>query len=589
MRFIKFNVCFFLAFVFFANVANAQELSVRANKYDVSVGEPFSIFIEYKGSSDAAPDLSVLDGGFEVLGQSTSTQMNIINGSVSSKKVWNVRLTAKEKGVATIPSFEIESAKSEPIKINVAEEGSTVVAGKTKDVFMTSSVSKNTSFVQEEVIYTVKLFDGVGVSGEDPVLEKNSDFIVQKLGKYTVSQEVIDGRPYRIFQFKYALYPQRAGKLTTPKVVFNGQIEEVSGFGRNNLFDFGFSNGSVFKIPDMRALKKTVRAAAKQEVIKVKDIPAQAKGKWWLPAVNVEIADVYKPDVDELKVGDTITRRIALNAQGVSSKQLPDVFLPEVEGFKQYPNSPETSDTKSKNTITGFKQKSVVYIASKVGEFTLKPVEVYWWDVNENKLKVAKTQPKTIRVVAGESQQISDEEQKNTDLEENFDGDEQDENLVAAEAQNISEVAKKSFAYFEFVLGLVLGAFISFIFFVCFEKKQAKSFSNPEVENYKEQASLSDVKRAIGSKDVKKVRDELLKWARKMWKQNPPITTLAIAKRLENEALEKHILQLEKNLYASGDEKINFSDLEKTLLSAIEEYEKNKAKSYKAVPDLYPN
>ncbi len=77
------------------------------------------------GSGPASePGLSNLDG-FDVVGTSTSTQMSIINGAISSEKMFHYTLRPRAAGVFTIgPIMVVQNGQTfdtHPITVNVSQ------------------------------------------------------------------------------------------------------------------------------------------------------------------------------------------------------------------------------------------------------------------------------------------------------------------------------------------------------------------------------------------------------------------------------------------------------------------------------------
>ena len=69
--------------------------------------------------------------------------------------------------------------------------------------------------------------------------------------------------------------------------------------------------------------------------------PVSWNGKWWLPAQKVKLKEIYKSDLNNAKIGESITRTIEVKAYGVRSEQLPDIVIPSTDDFKVYAETPQ--------------------------------------------------------------------------------------------------------------------------------------------------------------------------------------------------------------------------------------------------------
>ena len=62
------------------------------------------------------------------------------------------------------------------------------------------------------------------MQGEEPYFEMsdNNDWIIKSLGAPIVNSQVINGQTIRELVFKYAMFPQKSGKMTVPAAKFRG-------------------------------------------------------------------------------------------------------------------------------------------------------------------------------------------------------------------------------------------------------------------------------------------------------------------------------------------------------------------------------
>ncbi|MGJ7515365.1 hypothetical protein ACSFE6_13670 [Pseudomonas baetica] len=90
---------------------------------------------------------------------------------------------------------------------------------------------------------------------------------------------------------------------------------------------------------------------------------------------------LIKPD-SPLKVGDSLTRQLTLQADGALAMSLPTPGLGDVSGLSRYPKNPQVStlDDGRGHFTGGQRIDSVTYRIDREGHYTLPAIEVKWWN-----------------------------------------------------------------------------------------------------------------------------------------------------------------------------------------------------------------
>jgi len=103
-----------------------------------------------------------------------------------------------------------------------------------------------------------------------------------------------------------------------------------------------------------------------------------------------------------LKVGDSITRELTLQADGALAMSLPTPSLGDVSGLSRYPKSPQVSnlDDGRGNFNGGQRIDSVTYRIDSEGHYTLPPIELKWWDVSSGQARTAELPAVTFEALA---------------------------------------------------------------------------------------------------------------------------------------------------------------------------------------------
>ena len=135
----------------------AVEASVDRN--EVEQNESFLLEVVVDGNTSDEPDISALDEDFLVGQSSQTSNTKIINGQISRSMTWSYTLRAREAGEFTIPPIVVGTDQSRPIKISVLEPQEAPPGE--ADVFVTAEVDADTTWVQAQVLYRIKVYRAV--------------------------------------------------------------------------------------------------------------------------------------------------------------------------------------------------------------------------------------------------------------------------------------------------------------------------------------------------------------------------------------------------------------------------------------------
>lgn len=112
-------------------------------------------------------------------------------------------------------------------------------------------------------------------------------------------------------------------------------------------------------------------------------------GQQLLVAQGLTLSQTIEKSATALQVGDSITRTLTLQANGVQSMRLPAPALTEVEGLKRYLNAAQIStlDDGRGNVSGGQRIDSVTYVVERAGNYSLPPITLQWWDSSASQMR----------------------------------------------------------------------------------------------------------------------------------------------------------------------------------------------------------
>ncbi len=371
----------------------ASEIRVTTDRNPVNMNDSFQIIFSANDTPDNDPDFSPLHKDFEVLNQSHSSQSSWVNGNFTKNIQWLVDVIPKNIGVITIPAINFGRDQSKPssILVNKAERTNTdIQLG--EDLFLLVDVSTKTPYVQEQVIYTLRLFRKVNLSQARLAEPKLADAMIEKLGEDKDYNTQFQGKPYTVTERKYAIFPQKSGKmiidplsLTAAVVVGNNQSSRFSGFFN-------------------RMATQTKRVVSDAVELNVRSVPKSFIGKHWLPAQQLHLQEEWSNDDLQVNVGEPLTRTLTLLVNGATVGQLPELSKNKqtVAGgeLKHYSDQPLLKDQAKENTMVAFREEKIALIPSQAGTFLLPEIEVPWWNTQTQQMEIAKIPAKTIQAIA---------------------------------------------------------------------------------------------------------------------------------------------------------------------------------------------
>lgn len=396
------NACLVLALALAMAGPARADVSASLDASQIALGDTVRLTLERDGGAGGQPDLAPLQQSFDILGTSSSTMIELVNGSASEKKEVVLTLAAKHSGHLIIPSLVWNGEHSQPLSLTVTgPDGTGEPAGTSTQggpsVFMETSVSPEQPYVQAAVQLTVRLFAADPLYHADLELPESGDVVAKQVGSDESSRAERNGLSYQVFTRHYLLFPLHSGKLTLQGPVLDAEVavrQAPSAFGND---PFG---GGLFGGPLLQTVRP-IRLHAKPIALSVRARPANAVGSYWLPARDVTLSATWTPAKLTAQAGDPISLDLDLRADGLTAAQLPDLtsLLSVPRGLKSYPDQPKLSDSAQGSTLVGSRDQTIAFMASSPGHYTIPALTVSWWDTQTNQPRIATMAAQTLSIL----------------------------------------------------------------------------------------------------------------------------------------------------------------------------------------------
>ncbi|QRN02611.1 protein BatD [Legionella sp. MW5194] len=350
----------------------AVTLQVDAQK--VQMGQPFRLTLTLDDES-GLPDLTPLRKNFTIVGTERSINYTVINGQARSVNQWIILLMPKRTGMLTIPSIRVGQEQTTATTVDVTEDkpDETQSMDEPKDIMLLTEVSDEHPYVNQQVIYTVKLYYNRRLLDADYQTPEISDGLLVPLGEGRRYQKSINGIAYAVEEQQYALFPQKSGPLKIKPPVYNALVADV--------------------IPRRASVK------AKATTLMVKPAPANA-GTDWFPAKQVQLTETYDQPSLTLKQGDTLTRTITVQATGAAAQLMPRLNVQKSDQYSIYPEKPLEKTTLQAENLVGTTTVKVTYLLNKSGKIVIPELKLPWFNTVTRRAAVATLPARTLDVAS---------------------------------------------------------------------------------------------------------------------------------------------------------------------------------------------
>ena len=352
----------------------AQTIEASVDRDQIARGETLVYTIRiFEQRQGMQLDLTPLTDDFDVLGTRTSSQVRSINGAVESWTDYIITLFPLNEGEIEIPAIEISDTQTNPIIVTVSNEGPRSNQD-SDELFLEIEVNKETVYVQEQLLFTIKLYYTInGIRNPQFTELEMDDTVIQLIGSPNQYENLIDGVRYGVYEKRYVIFPQRSGPLQIPDILFRGEVTDGSS-------NFVFRNLNT----------RRVTAFIDGITIEVEERPSAAlTNDNWLPVTNLSLEEEWNTDINNLRIGDSIERTITMIADGLDGAVLPPFSPEEISGLNVYSEPADINRNYVDGSIVGSRTETSTLVATASGQIEIPEIEVPWWNVETNTLEIA--------------------------------------------------------------------------------------------------------------------------------------------------------------------------------------------------------
>lgn len=525
------------------------------DRSDIELNESFTLKITVDTAIDTEPDASALDAEFFVGTRSQLSNTTIVNGQISRSRTWTYVLMAKREGILEIPPIIIGAEQSNPVPINVRAPSNSLPGE--ADIFVTTEVDHANTFVQAQLLYTVKVYRSVPT--RQPRLSepdiRGVEVLIEVAGEERSYESILNGKAYNVVERVYAIFPQESGQVTIAPARFEARV----------LRDGRITGRKIFESEGIN--------------IVVNPIPPPPDGfpdAAWFPARDVTLSQTWSREPDRLPAGEPITRHITVTALGQLSTQIPVINPAVADTIKIYPDKPELRDMAEASGIRAVRSDQYAMIGISPGEVHLPELQLPWWNIDAGEWQLASLPGTTINILPSANAAVAPPvvtEQPLLQQQLNASG-----NLVAQSSfwRRVSAA----------LAGIWLLTVVAWWWSRRPVSRTPREPAPPPI--YKQQAKiLQAARKAAQAGDGAGVRSALLSWGRLEWSDSPPLNIGDFANRVAM-PLSTQLQSLCRADYGPQKESFDGEALAKSLRSISVLREQKEQRPTDILPPLMP-
>jgi hypothetical protein len=367
-----------------ATTSKAQEITLTLDRSELARGETLTLTIRvYDQRQGMQLDLTPLTENFDVLGTRTSSQVRSINGNTDIWTDYIITLFPLTEGSLRIPSLTISGQLTDELEVTVTNQGARSNQ-ETDELFLEIEVNKDSLYVQEQLLFSIRLFYTInGI--RNPVFTEIDipDTVTQLIGSPNQYEKIIDGQRYGVYEKRYVIFPQKSGSLDIPDILFRGEVTDGSS-------SFVFRNLNT----------RRITAFIEGRTIDVVERPASAEIlPTWLPVTDLVMEESFSRPLSDLKVGDTFVRTIKMTANGVDGAVLPPFSPSNIQGFNTYPDPAKIERRFVNGSIVGERIESSTLVVLEDGNLSIPAIKIDWWNVDFDRLDSTIIQETMLRII----------------------------------------------------------------------------------------------------------------------------------------------------------------------------------------------
>lgn len=399
MKKIALGMAFIFLSILFSSLAAAEVgVTLRLDRVEATLVDTVQMEVSVSGirSHDAAPALHGLED-FLVTQGGTSSRVEIINGKVNSGVEYTYFIQPQKIGTFEIGPVEI-NVEGRMLKSNsatlVVKAASQPSGSDRRSAFIEASISSHDVYVEEQVLYTLKLYHRINIDDLSLNLPKIEHIVFKQLGRPLEYQTRYAGESYQVLEVRYVLLASKEGDYVISPSKMNMTVRQP---GTRSPFD------EFFKDPFSSGRPLTLATSPIE--LKVHALPKEGRPDDFSGLVgNFQMESTLEPA--SLKAGESATLTVQIRGKG-NVNRIPDMDLPDMSFARIYSDQPVLETEQDAHGIGGTKTMKWALVPEKAGQFETPVLTLSFFNPDTEKYNILRTPAHTLSVLPGETQEVA--------------------------------------------------------------------------------------------------------------------------------------------------------------------------------------
>ena len=397
-------VLLFLVLLFPCVALADVSVSIQLDRKEATLVDSVRMVVSVSGtrSSDLQPMVRGLDS-FNVTQGGTASRLEITKGKVNAGVDYTYFIQPKKAGQFQIGPAEVtvegKSFNSNTATITIIKQpqASEVDRG---PLFVNARLSSARAYVEEQPIYTVKLYRQMKVSDISLDLPDTQRLVFKQLGKPLEYQSVLDGKTYQVLEVRYALIPSEAGPYTIEPTRMTMTVYQPGRRTSRGLFDDPFFRDPFFSFSSGRPMT----LESQPQALTVLPLPEAGRPADFSGLVGrFDIESNLAPAT--IKAGESATLTVLVSGRG-NVNRIPDLKGPELSHAKVYADEPVLKVETDAEGLAGTKTMKWALVPERQGHYEIPPLSVSFFDSTTHHYRVIKTRPLSLSVLPSQPQTL---------------------------------------------------------------------------------------------------------------------------------------------------------------------------------------
>ncbi|MCD6304891.1 MAG: protein BatD [Deltaproteobacteria bacterium] len=384
------------------NAYGEISVSLTLNRQEATLSDSIQMVVSVSGAKqcDAPPEIEGLDR-FDVTRGGSSSRVEIINGRIRKGIDYTYYLRPSTPGTFQIgPALarvDGETFESNKVSLTIVK-GAPSPDGARGPVFLTATLSSQEAYVEEQVLYTLRLYLRTRVSNISLQLPEQDYLTFQQLGKPREYQGMLEGYACQILEVAYAVSALREGDYQIePARMEMSVYDETRQSGRGPFDDPFFSN------PFFRA-GRPVSVFSEPLELKIMRLPEKGKPDGFSGLVgSFTIASELTPS--KIRAGESTTLTVQVAGRG-NVHRIPDLRLPAIDHVKIYADQPVFAASHDLKGLTGSKRMKWALVPELPGDYEIPPLSISFFDPEACEYRTIQTPGHSLAVIPGKGKMI---------------------------------------------------------------------------------------------------------------------------------------------------------------------------------------